>query len=201
MNQRNDAQTRVWIRSPDSLGNEVDRTLIEAAHRVWDRARFVVIRYLAEDTEAAEILEAVVDAASCLRNGHGSIQHVDAYLLKSVARESIRRRRKSRHIRFVDPSDLERLAGAVAYDWDSRLDDEKSMELLRASLDPKGREMLDYRVLEYDWHFIAVRLGYSSAHSAEVQFQKKIEKALARIQIHHGSTVKAPYLRSSSDET
>jgi hypothetical protein len=93
------------------------------------------------------------------------------------------------------------LAGAVAYDWDSRLDDEKSMELLRASLDPKGREMLDYRVLEYDWHFIAVRLGYSSAHSAEVQFQKKIEKALARIQIHHGLTVKAPYLRSSSDET
>ena len=145
MSQRNDAQMRLWIRSPDSLGNEVDRRLIEAAHRVWERARFVVIRYLAEDTETAEILEEVVDSASCSRNGHGSIQNLDAYLLKSVARESIRRRRRNRRIKFVDPTDLERLAGAVAYDWDRALDDEKWMDLLLASLDARGREMFQYR--------------------------------------------------------
>lgn len=185
MSQRNDAQTRLWIRSPDSLGNEVDRRLIEAAHRVWERARFVVIRYLAEDTETAEILEAVVDSASCSRNGQGSIQHLDAYLLKSVARESIRRRRKNRRITFIDPTDLEKLAGAVAYDWDRQLDDEKWMDLLRASLDARGRQMLEYRVLEYDWRFIAGVMGYSNDHSAEVQFRKKIDKALKRIQVHH----------------
>ena len=193
MSQRNDAQMRLWIRSPDSLGNEVDRRLIEAAHRVWERARFVVIRYLAEDTETAEILEEVVDSASCSRNGHGSIQNLDAYLLKSVARESIRRRRKNRRIKFVDPTDLERLAGAVAYDWDRALDDEKWMDLLLASLDARGREMFQYRVLEYDWRFIADVMGYSNYHSAEVQFRKKLDKALKRIQVHHRLKSKKSY--------
>jgi hypothetical protein len=64
MNQRKDAQSRLWIRNRDSLGHLVDRGLIEAANRVWERARLVVIRYLAEDTEAPEILEAAVDSAS-----------------------------------------------------------------------------------------------------------------------------------------
>lgn len=199
MSQRHDAYTRLWIRSPDSLGKEVDRRLIEAAHRVWDRARFVVIRYLAEDTETAEILETVVDSVSCARNGTGSIQYLDAYLLKSVARESIRRRQKNRRLTFIDTADLERLAGAVAFDWDRRLDEEKWMELLRASLDAKGREMLDYRVLEYDWRFIAAAIGYSSDHSAEVQFRKKINKALERIQAHHGSTWKTHYGRNPDE--
>jgi hypothetical protein len=56
MNQRKDAQTRLWIRNRDSLGQMVDRGLIEAAHLVWERARLVVIRYLAEDTETTQRL-------------------------------------------------------------------------------------------------------------------------------------------------
>ena len=59
MGQRDYAQTRFWIRDQDSLGNVVDRRLIEAAHRIWQRARLAVIRYLGEDTEAAEILRAL----------------------------------------------------------------------------------------------------------------------------------------------
>jgi hypothetical protein len=95
MNQRKDAQTRLWIRNRDSLGQMVDRGLIEAAHRVWERARLVVIRYLAEDTEAPEILEAAVDSASRAMGNHHSIQFFEAYLLRSVAREAIRRLRKN----------------------------------------------------------------------------------------------------------
>jgi hypothetical protein len=153
---------------------------------VWERARLVVIRYLAEDTQAADILEVVVDSTSCSLNGRRSIEHLDAYLLKSVARESIRRRRKEPRLTFFDRLVLERLAGAIAYDWDRQLDDERWMDLLRASLDEKGREMLAYRVLEYEWSLIAAALGYANAHSAEVQFRKKIDKALERIQAHHG---------------
>jgi hypothetical protein len=52
MNQPKDAQTRLWLRNLDSLGNIVDRRLIEAADRVWERARLVVICYLAEDTSS-----------------------------------------------------------------------------------------------------------------------------------------------------
>ena len=185
MSRRDDSQARLFIRNPDSHGNEVDLELIKAAHRLWESARLIVIRYLIEDTEAADILEAVVDAASCSRNDRPSIQHLDAYILRSVARESIRRRRKRRIVTYVDPTDLDRLAGAITYDWDRQLDDEKWIDLLRASLDPKGREMLGHRILEYDWSFIAGVMGYATAHSAEVQFRKKIDKALERIHAHH----------------
>ena len=114
MNQGKDAKTRLWIRNRDSLGQIVDRGLIEAAHRVWERARLVVIRYLAEDTEAPEILEAAVDSASRAMVNQQSIQFFEAYLLRSVARESVRRLRKNRRTAYVHNADLERLADAVS---------------------------------------------------------------------------------------
>src|SRR5438034_300407 len=116
MNQRKDAQMRLWIRNPDSLGNVVDHRLIEVADRVWERARLVVARYLAEDTEAAEILEAAVDSASRAMVNQQSIQFFEAYLLRSVARESVRRLRKNQRITCMDIADLERLAGAAPID-------------------------------------------------------------------------------------
>ena len=102
MDQRSDAKRKFWIRSQDRLGNAIDSRLIEAADRVWERARLVVIRYLAEDTEAPEILEYAVDSTSCDMNGRKSIKFLDAYLLKSVARESVRRLRRNRRIAYVD---------------------------------------------------------------------------------------------------
>ena len=42
MDQRSDAKRKFWIRSQDSLGNAIDSRLIEAADRVWERARLVV---------------------------------------------------------------------------------------------------------------------------------------------------------------
>ena len=192
MNLRKDAQTRLWIRNRDSLGNMVDRRLIEAAHRVWERARLVVIRYLAEDTEAPEILEAAVDSASRAMGNHQPIQFFEAYLLRSVARESVRRLRRNQRIAYVDNADLERLAGAVSIDLDRQLDDAKRIEVFRACMDEHGRIMYDLRVLDYDWRFIAKLIGYGDAHSAEVQFGKKIHKALDRFWAYHKSRLKPP---------
>jgi hypothetical protein len=101
-NQGKHAQTRLWIRNRDSLGNMVDDRLIEAGYRVWERARLMVIRYLAEDTEAPEILEAAVDSASRAMGNHRSIQFFEAYLLRSVARESVRRLRRHQRISYVE---------------------------------------------------------------------------------------------------
>lgn len=95
MNQQKDAQTRLWIRNRDSLGNMVDHRLIEAAHWVWERARVVIIRYLIEDTEDPEILEAAVDSESRPMGNDQSIRFFEAYLLTSVARESVRRLRRN----------------------------------------------------------------------------------------------------------
>jgi DNA-directed RNA polymerase specialized sigma24 family protein len=192
MNQLNDAQTRLWIRSRNSLGTMVDHRLIEAAHRVWERARLVVIRYLAEDTEAPEILEAAVDSASRAMASHESIQFFEAYLLRSVARESVHRLRRNQRIAYVDNADLERLAGAVSIDLDRQLDEASRIEVLRACMDERGRVMYDLRVLDYDWRSIARLTGYGDAHSAEVQFGKKIDKALSRFQAYHKSRLIPP---------
>ena len=180
------ARSPFWVRNPDSVGNDVPALLLEAAERVWERARLIVIRYLADDTEAAEILERAVDAASRARNGNGEISHTDAYLLKSVARESIRRLRTRPSLIAFPDADLERFASSTQDDREKRLDNHKLLMLLRASLDVKGRQMLEYRLLEFDWNAIASAVGYSSAHSAEVQFRKKLDQALARMEVHHG---------------
>jgi DNA-directed RNA polymerase specialized sigma24 family protein len=190
MNQRNDSQIRLWIRDRDSLGNSVDLRLIEAAHRVWERARLVVIRYLAEDTEAPEILEAAVDSASRAMGGNKSIQFFEAYLLRSVARESVRRLRKNKRVEYFGNADLERLAGAVSGDLDRQLDDTKQIEVFRACMDEQGRTMYDLRVLDFDWRSIAKLTGYCDAHSAEVQFRKKFSRALDRFRANYGSRLK-----------
>jgi DNA-directed RNA polymerase specialized sigma24 family protein len=190
MNQRKEAHKRLWIRDRDSLGNTVDHRLIEAAHRVWERARLVVIRYLGEDTEAPDILEAAVDCASRVMGNRQSIHFFEAYLLRSVARESIRRLRRNRRIEYVDSADIERLAGAVSADVERQLDDAKRIEVFRACMDARGRTMYDLRVLDFDWRLIASLTGYADAHSAEVQFRKKIDKALERFRAYHNSRLK-----------
>ena len=166
MDQRNDAQTRLWIPKRDSLGNAVDARLIEAAHRIWERARLVVIRYLADDTDAAEIVEAAVDSASRRMGNHHTIQCFEAYLFRSVVRESIRRFKRHQKIFYLDNGSLERIAAPVSLDLDRMLDEVKRVEALRACMDQACRDMYDLRVLEYDWRSIAKLMGYADAHTA-----------------------------------
>lgn len=190
MNQGKDAQTRLWIRDRDSLGNTVDHRLIAAAYRVWERARLVVIRYLTDDTEAPEILEGAVDSASRLMNNRQSIQFFEAYLLKSVTRESFRRLRRNQRIEYVDGTNLERLTSPVSTNLDRQLDDAKQLEFFRACMDDVGRTMYDLRVTNHSWRRIAKLTGYADAHSAEVQFRKKFDKALDRFQAYYKSRLK-----------
>ena len=191
MNRGKDADTRFWIRNRDSLGNLVDQRLVDAAHRVWDRARLTVMRYLADDAEAPEILESAVDSASRALASHQSIQFPDAYLVRSVAREAIRRHRKNQRVTYVDAADLERLAGPVYIDLDRRLDEAKRVDILRGCMDEHGCTMFDLRVLGFDWGHIARLLQYADAHSAEVQFRKKMNKALNRFRTYHRSRSKS----------
>lgn len=190
MAQRKDAQTRFWIRNRDSFGNLVDQRLIEAASRVWERARLTVMRYLADDAEAPEILEGAVDAASRALASHHSIHSPEAYLIRCVAREAIRRYRRSQRISYVDSAELERLARPIYLDLDRKLDDAKRVDVLRGCMDEQGCTMFDLRVLGFDWEHIAKLMGYADAHSAEVQFHKKIDKALDRFRAYHHSRSK-----------
>jgi DNA-directed RNA polymerase specialized sigma24 family protein len=162
MDERKDAQTRFWIRNRDSLGNLVDQRLIEAANRVWERARLTVMRYLADDAEAPEILEGAVDSASRALASHQSIQFPEAYLIRSVAREAIRRYRRNQRIAYVDWAELDRLAGPIYLDLDRKLDDAKRVDVLRGCMDEHGCTMFDLRVLGFDWGHIAKLMGLRS---------------------------------------
>ncbi len=190
MEQRNHAQTRLWIQHRDSLGNVVDNRLIEAAHRIWERARLVVTRYLVDDAETAEILESAVDSASRSMGNHHTIHCFEAYLLRSVVRESVRRLQRNKRISYLDNTSLERLAGAVYTDLDRKLDATKRIEVLRACMDEDCRTMYDFRVLEYNWRAIAKAMDYADAHTAEVQFRKKLNRALRRLRTNHSPRLK-----------
>jgi DNA-directed RNA polymerase specialized sigma24 family protein len=184
MNHREEAQKRLWIRDRDSLGNTVDHRLIDAAHRVWERARLVAICYLYDDTDAPEILEAAVESASRAMGRGEPIQFFDTYLLSSVRREAVRRSRKNRRIEYLDRTQIEQLAGGVSTDLVQQLDQAKRIELFRACMDECGRTMYDLRVLDYDWRSIAKITGYADDHTALVQFRRKMLKALERVRAH-----------------
>lgn len=183
MGQGKDAQSRLWIPDADSDGNCVSPRLKEAGARVWEHARRIVIRYLGEDSEAAEILEGVIERAC---RSAAEIRNVDSYLLTAVARETVGRKRRQQRIKLFDPVGLQKLAASVAHQSaEERIDEKRRLDLFRASLDAKGLEMFERRVLKQDWRQIAAELGYANAHSAEVQFKKKTDRARARIMAKH----------------
>ena len=185
MSQWKDAQSRLWIPEADGEGNRVSPMLREAGHRVWELACRIVTRYLGDDSETAEILEGVIEAAA---RSTAEIRNVDSYLLTCLAREAVKRQRRRRRIRLFDQVGLQRLAVSLARDSaEERLDEERRLALFRASLDLKGLEMFERRALKQEWRQIAVEMNYASAHSAEVQFKKKTDRAKARIKAKHGA--------------
>ena len=155
--------------------------VLEAAHRTWDRARLVVVRFMGEDSEAAEIVEEVAQATSRSMEVNGAVRSIESYLLKSVAREAIRRKKRAGRLVLVEPSNLEILAGSTSQNYEEHLDRDRFIAQLRGAMDSKTLALFEYRRLDYSWKEIALALNYANAHSAEVQFQKGLSRALKRI--------------------
>jgi hypothetical protein len=61
------------------------------------------------------------------------------------------------------------------------LDRDRFIAQLRGAMDSKTLALFEYRRLDYSWKEIALALNYANAHSAEVQFQKGLSRALKRI--------------------
>lgn len=180
MDERKKAPRKLWIRNPDGNGNEVNLTLIKAAHRIWERARLIVVRLIGDDDDAPEIVERVVHAASKTMNGQNSIEAIDAYLLCSVKNEAVRRRKRAQRVIYIEPGELERIALSHDEDFDATIDYERVFSRFYSCMDDQTRTMFDFRRLRWTWKKIASALKYSNAHSAEVQFGKGIERALTR---------------------
>lgn len=184
MEDQRAAHQRLWISSPDGDGNEVHPMVLEAAHRTWARARLVVVRFMGEDSEAAEIVEVVAQATSRSIELNGAVRSIESYLLKSVAREAVRRKKRAGKMILVEPSSLELLAGSKSEHYEERLDRDRFIAQLRGAMDSKSLALFEYRRLDYSWKEIALALNYANAHSAEVQFQKGLSRALKRIKTY-----------------
>jgi DNA-directed RNA polymerase specialized sigma24 family protein len=194
MDERQEALARLWIRNPDNRGNEVDQRLIMAAGRVWDRARLIVIRYLGDDTDAPQIVETAVHAASRTQEAN-CVRSLEAYLLRSIAREALRYRRKQNRITYFDSGELENLLSGPSEDLEKRIDDARRLDRVYAFMDVRTRRICDLRRLDYDWRGIARSLGYANGHSAEVQFRKGVQTALKRM-----TAATAPQERLKGDQ-
>jgi hypothetical protein len=96
------------------------------------------MRYLADDTEAPEILDAVVDAASRAMVNRKVIKFFDAYLLKGWLGSPSAAAGEINASSTWDWADLELLAGPVSMDLDRQLDNAKCLKVLRACMDPDG---------------------------------------------------------------
>lgn len=180
MDERKKAPRKLWIRNPDGNGNEVDLALIKAAHRIWERARLIVVRLIGDDDDAPEIVERVVHAASRTMNGQNSIEALDAYLLCSVKNEAVRYRKRAQRVVYIEPGELERIALSRDEDLDKTIDGKRIFSRFYACMDEQTRTMFDFRRLRWTWKKIAKALDYGSGHSAEVQFGKGLQKALTR---------------------
>lgn len=180
MSNCDEPHPRLWIRPADDDGNEVDQRLIDAAYKIWPRARLRVIRYLGSDEEAPRIVEnAVSQASKAERNG--PIKAPESYLYSAIARAA--RREAEARERFVpfDPVMMDQLQKSDWRDSENRAAHRILMEQLKAFMDNKTRRMFELRCLDYDWERIAAVLCYKSGHSAEVQFQKGIVVARQRL--------------------
>lgn len=180
MSNCDEPHPRLWIRPADDDGNEVDQRLIDAAYKIWPRARLRVIRYLGSDEEAPRIVEnAVSQASKAERNG--PIKAPESYLYSAIARAA--RREAEARERFVpfDPVMMDQLQKSDWRDSENRAAHRILMEQLKAFMDNKTRRMFELRCLDYRWERIARALEYSDAHSAEVQFRKGVNAALKRL--------------------
>lgn len=195
MDERKKAPRKLWIRNPDGNGNEINFALIEAAHRVWERARLIIVRFIGDDDDAPEIVERVVHAASRTMNGQHSIEAIDNYLLRSVRNEAVRHRKRAQRVIYVEPDELDNLTLSREEDLDSLIDRKRSFRHFYSCMDDKTRTMYDFRRLDWSWRKIAQAVGYGSAHSAEVQFAKGLERASMR----YGAKAKRPNRPEGSD--
>jgi len=174
----------LWISETDGHGYQVNREVIDAAHRIWAR----VLQHLRNQGQdvapAAEILESACHCVSrairrSRRRNH--IRSMDTYLFWAFIRRYKRRLARENRIEYVES--IEALTDRkldTDQNWVATLENEIQFKELMSFLDPRTRQMLIRRIAGDSWSDI----GYSfriGAHNAEVQFANGIKKARGRL--------------------
>lgn len=174
----------LWISDRDDHGNLVSPEVIDAAHRIWRRV-LQYVQYEGKDlAQTAEILEVTCHCVSrALRRGRGTnpIRNLDAYLYWAFVRRFSRRMAHEGKIQYVDS--MEAFAdGRLEPDtsWTSMLENEIQFKQFLSYLEPRARIMMLRRHRGDSWAEVGQALGIS-AHNAEVQFAKAVQKARSRL--------------------
>jgi RNA polymerase sigma factor (sigma-70 family) len=174
----------LWISDTDEHGNQVNREVIDAAHRIWTRVLQHLRQQGHEVASAAEILESACHRVSrAIRRGrqHNHIRSIDSYLFWAFVRRYSRRMLRENRIEYVESVEAYS-ARKVDLDHTSAtaLEDEIQFKELLSYLDPRTRQMVMRRIAGDSWAEIGERLGIA-AHNAEVQFANGIKKARSRL--------------------
>jgi DNA-directed RNA polymerase specialized sigma24 family protein len=164
-------------------GNEsFRRRLADSLEAILPRAAGIVVKFLGDDADARDVVTTVLLAILESSNGAAEIRNVDAYILRSVRNECLARRRRYSRFTIVDPVQLAQLAAGEVPRICEDLELQRRLELINEAFDPRGREILSHRILGDDWSSIARTFGYKNAHSAKIQFDKKVKRALSKIE-------------------
>jgi DNA-directed RNA polymerase specialized sigma24 family protein len=181
----NRAEVEAWADFLGARGSDESLrcSIADSLEAILPRAVGIVVRFLGNDALARDIVTTLLLAM--LESGKGlmEIRKLDAYLLRSVRNECVRQLRKHSRFTIIDPAQLAQLAAGEVPRICEDLELQRQLDLIKDALDPRGREILCHRILGDDWNTIANVFGYKNAHSAKIQFDKKVKRALTKIEI------------------
>lgn len=186
-----EANPPVWIWQSDGSGTAVETDLLDAARRNWARVLSYARRYEQDSSIAADVLEAVLLAISRARRAHrrlgNPIRNLDSYMYVAFVRRLNRHVARQPKIQFVGSlQDLDAFGGVQTRGSSPTVEDELLVRELLKYMTGHPRDMFFLRTSGYSWKEVARFLG-TTANSAQVLFNKGIEKARSRIMKLTGS--------------
>jgi DNA-directed RNA polymerase specialized sigma24 family protein len=165
-----------WDRESDERGIPIRTDVREAAHRVWPKVRVEVERILGDSTDAPELLESAIAAASkYLNHQNAEPQDPSGLLILAVHRLAHRVARQRGRIQAVGSSSelSERLR---APDWIAEADRRIFLRQLVSCLSPENQGILYLRMDDFSWEEIA-RIRGIAALKMRSDFWRDVRRA------------------------
>jgi DNA-directed RNA polymerase specialized sigma24 family protein len=171
-----------WDRSVDESGRVLRTDVREAAHNIWRVVCVQAKRQLGDASDAAELLETVVEAVSrYLDKRNVPVYSADCSGLLVLAFYRSLRRLAKRRARIDSVGSTSEIADLLyAPDWSDQVDRHLFLEQLTCELSRKARGMLRLRLDGYGWAEIGRMLGMK-ASAARAVFWRAVRKAQFRL--------------------
>lgn len=175
--RRHEQRLPKFYLAPVVNGHRIDPQVRAVAERLWPWAWHYIGTHLADDTRAAEVVEAVACRVSRYLEAHpGKVRSVVS--LFCTATTNLIRSGKTREGR-IDyrglGQDLEDCTTARAPDWQKDVELWILAEEIGQHMDPAIREMFHLRLLDWSWKEIGKIQGLTASQAWQ-RFHRALEK-------------------------